>query len=73
MESRYLTVKEVARYFRVSERTIYNWVEAGYLRAIKVYGEGTKGTLRIPREAVEEFERIHYTLPPEVPLNRKGF
>lgn len=69
--NRYWTVKEVAKYFKVSERTVYNWIDAGYLRAIKVYGEGTRGTIRVPREAVEEFESIHYTLPPEVPLNRK--
>jgi len=71
MEPKYMTVKEVAEYFRVSERTIYNWIDAGYIRAIKVYGEGSKATIRIPREAVEEFERVHMTLPPEVPILRR--
>lgn len=52
---KYLTVKEVAKYFRVSERTVYNWIEFGYLRALKI-GEG-RGTVRVPVDALEEFER----------------
>ncbi len=57
---KYLTVKEVAKHFKVSERTIYNWIEFGYLRAIKV-GEG-RGTVRIPLDALEEFERRFKTI-----------
>lgn len=51
---------EIAEMFRVAERTVYNWVDFGYLRAIKV-GEG-RGTIRIPEDAVEEFIRNNQTL-----------
>ncbi len=57
---KYLTVKEVAKYFRVSDRTVYNWIDLGYLRAIKV-GDG-RGTVRIPLDALEEFERRFKTI-----------
>ena len=57
---RYWTVKEAAQYFRVSPRTIYNWIDFGYLRAIKV-GKG-KGTIRIPEDAIKEFENKHLTV-----------
>jgi len=70
---KYYTVKEVAAHFRVSPRTVYTWIEMGMLRAIKIYGEGTRGTIRIPREALEEFEKIHYTLPPEIPLTQRKY
>ena len=38
---------EVADYLRVKRRTIYRWIEAGKIEAVK-----TNGLLRIPREAV---------------------
>jgi len=46
------TVKEVAEILRVSKRTIYSYIDAGYLRAIQV---GEKKAIRIPEEAVYEF------------------
>lgn len=46
-------VSEIAEIFQVAERTVYNWIEWGYLRAIKV-GEG-RGTIRVPEDAVDEF------------------
>jgi len=40
---------EVADYLRVKRRTIYRWIEAGKIEAVK-----TNGLLRIPREAVNK-------------------
>lgn len=37
---------EVAEYFSVHVRTIYNWLECGALKGIKI-----QGVIRIPREA----------------------
>ena len=45
-----LTVAEVAEILRVSERTIYNLLEAGDLRGVRV-----GRSWRIPKEALEEF------------------
>lgn len=47
----YLTPAEVAEVFKVSERTVYRWCEAGTLRHIKV-----GGTVRIPRAALDELD-----------------
>lgn len=44
-----LTVAEVAEFLRVSERTIYNLLEAGDLRGVRI-----GRSWRIPREALEE-------------------
>jgi len=61
-------VKEVADIFRVSERTVYNWVMFGYLRAIKVGDEDGKGTVRITEAALKEFkENCCTTSSPFVP------
>jgi excisionase family DNA binding protein len=49
-------VKEVADIFRVAERTVYNWISFGYLRAIKVGDDDGKGTIRIPEAALKEFK-----------------
>lgn len=62
-------VCEVAQIFRVAERTIYNWIEWGYLRAIKV-GDG-KGTIRIPEDAIKEFIDNNQTLYESIPPKRR--
>jgi excisionase family DNA binding protein len=41
----FYTVKEAAEYFNVSKRTIYNWIDAGIIRAVQV---GSNSTIRIP-------------------------
>jgi excisionase family DNA binding protein len=47
-----LTVAEVAEFLRVSERTIYNLLEAGDLRGVRI-----GRSWRIPREALAELTR----------------
>jgi excisionase family DNA binding protein len=61
--TRLYTVREVAEYFKVSERTVYGWIEMGYLRAIKVGSLDGKGTVRVPEDALEEFIRNCQTIP----------
>ncbi len=36
MKDKLLTIKEVAKYLRVSERSVLRYIEAGRLKAIKV-------------------------------------
>lgn len=43
-------VDEVAKYFDVTTKTVYLWIEDGKLKAKKVAGR----IVRIPREAIEE-------------------
>lgn len=62
-------VSEIAEMLRVSERTVYNWIEWGYIRAIKV-GEG-KGSIRIPEEALAEFFETHQTIDKAIPSTKK--
>lgn len=54
---KYLTQKEVANLFRVSQSTIKNWRDAGLLEYLQ-----PPGSTRVlyPRESIEEFER-NYT------------
>ena len=40
-------VDEVAKYFDVTERTIFSWIAQGHLEAEKIVG-----TLRIPRGSI---------------------
>lgn len=51
---------EVAEYFGVSRSLIYTWCELGVLEA-EQYVE--HGTIRIPREAVEELRRKRKKTP----------
>ena len=50
-----LTVEEVARYLRVSERTVYEMVRCGRMHALRVGGRGRGGAVRITREALLRF------------------
>lgn len=52
MDERQFTVKEVAEHFRVSRQSIYDWINDGRLKAIKV-GE----RIRIPQSALDSFIR----------------
>ena len=45
-----LTVYEVAQVFRISERTIYTWIDEGVIRCIKIKD---KSAVRIPLSEVE--------------------
>ena len=48
---RYFRVDEVARYFAVSDRTIYRLSDMGELKAIRL-----RDCVRIPVEEIPEFE-----------------
>ena len=61
------TVKEVAQILRLSERTIYTYIEFGYLRAIQI---GEKKALRVPEDALREFLEVNQTVFKIVPRPR---
>jgi excisionase family DNA binding protein len=50
----FYTVEEAAKYFNVSKRTIYNWIDAGIIRAVQV---GKKSTIRIPTSELGRLKR----------------
>ena len=58
------TVREVAKLFKASERTIYTWIEMGYLRAVQI-AEGNM--IRIREEDLIDFIQRHLTIPEDVP------
>jgi excisionase family DNA binding protein len=47
-----LTVEEVAEELRVTKQTIYNWINAGKINVVRVFG-----LLRIEKEEVERIKR----------------
>jgi len=47
-----LTPSEVAAYYSVSRSAVYEWINSGKLKAVKVAGK----TIRIPREALKDIE-----------------
>ena len=61
------TVEEVAYILKLSKRTIYSYIEAGYIRAVQV---GEKKAIRIPKDALEEFLKANQTTIFIVPLPR---
>lgn len=50
----FLTRREVAKYFRVHERTVDRWIESGILKSYKL-GKGRTALLRIPKSEVKKF------------------
>ena len=50
----FLTRKEVAKYFRVHERTVDRWIESGLLKSYKL-GDGNASLLRIPKSEIKKF------------------
>lgn len=54
----FLTRKEVAKYFRVHERTIDRWIESGSLKGYKL-GSGKTSILRIPKSEIKKFLDKH--------------
>lgn len=52
MDEKLYTVKEVADAFRVSRQAIYDWINRGTLRALRL---GDR--IRIPESALREFVR----------------
>ncbi len=62
------TVAEVAQILRLSKRTVYSYIEYGYIRAVQV---GEKKALRIPEDALQEFLKLNQTVFEIVPLPRR--
>jgi excisionase family DNA binding protein len=62
------TVDEVARILRLSKRTVYSYIEYGYLRAVQV---GERKALRIPEDALQEFLKLNQTVFEIVPLPKR--
>ncbi len=50
----FLTRKEVAKYFRVHERTVDRWIQNGDLKGYKL-GTGTKALWRFPKSEIKRF------------------
>jgi excisionase family DNA binding protein len=50
----FMTRSEVAKYFRVSERTVDRWIDGGLLKSYKL-GNGKTSLLRIPKSEVKKF------------------
>ncbi|MEX1000310.1 MAG: helix-turn-helix domain-containing protein [Thermodesulfobacteriota bacterium] len=48
------TRKEVAKYFRVHERTVDRWVKNGDLKGYKL-GTGIKAVWRFPKSEIKKF------------------
>lgn len=57
-----LTVREAATILRYATSTVYRLVEEGKLRAVK--GDGVRGGVRVPAEAVEDYVRYRLTVIP---------
>jgi excisionase family DNA binding protein len=55
-----LTVYEVAQLFRISERTIYTWIDEGVIRCIKIKD---KSAIRIPLSEVERLVQEALEIP----------
>jgi len=55
-EKELLRPDEVAKYFSVTRKTVYRWIETGKLRAVKI-----ARLIRIPREAILEMKN-----PPKI-------
>jgi excisionase family DNA binding protein len=66
---KFYTVDEVAQILRLSKRTVYSYIEAGYIRAIQV---GERKALRIPEDALQEFLKLNQTTFEIVPLPRRA-
>ena len=50
----FLTRKELAKYFRVSMRTIDRWIESGSLKGYKL-GAGRTASMRVTKSEVKRF------------------
>jgi excisionase family DNA binding protein len=55
-----LTVYEVAQLLRISERTIYTWIDEGVIRCIKIKD---KSAVRIPLSEVERLVQEALEVP----------
>ena len=54
-EEEYIRPVDVAKRLGVSRQAIYKWIREGRLKAVRF---GSERGVRIPRSALEEFERL---------------
>ncbi|WP_145219092.1 helix-turn-helix domain-containing protein [Planctomycetes bacterium TBK1r] len=54
---KFYKIGEVVEAFAVSERTVQRWISAGKLRAVRI-----GATVRIPADAIAEFQANHSTV-----------
>lgn len=47
-----LKVKDVAAFFQVSERTVWNWIHSGKMKSVKI-----GSVVRIPEEEIERLKK----------------
>jgi len=62
------TVPEIAEQLNVSEKTVRFWVDSGKLPSFKYPGKGEQAIVRIRKDVLDSFMKIHSTratLPPE--------
>ena len=50
----FYTVEDITRIFQVHENTVYNWIESGELKAVKI-----GGLWRIPQDSLPKLEVSH--------------
>jgi len=62
-----LTVYEVAKILRISERTIYTWIDEGVIRCVKIKD---KSAVRIPLSEVERLIQESLEIP-ETKLSKR--
>ena len=54
MESKkMLTIKETAEMLRISQRTVFNYIQAGLLKAVKIGGIKKAGRVYVPKAEIE--------------------
>ena len=51
---KFLTIEEVAKYFRVHSRTVMRWLKSGSLKGYKL-GKGRTALWRIPDGEIKKF------------------
>ena len=54
----FLTLEQVAKYFRVHPRTVMRWLKQGSLKGYKL-GKGKTALLRIPKSEINKFLEKH--------------
>jgi len=52
-EKKVLTIKETAEMLRISQRTVFNYIQAGFLKPVRVGGIKKTGKNLIPIKQIE--------------------
>lgn len=61
---KYLTPKEVAEHYRVSQDTVRRWIKAGRVPHVNL-GTADRPLYRIPEDAIASLARVHMRPLPE--------